>query len=67
MKSKVQPSADQMNRWHQNDVKSAAFCGSNEPVTKKTGDGVVLFLVSKKTKSKMTKLLLEQGDILNEY
>ena len=46
-----------LNQWHQNDVKSAARCRLLNRWPRKPGDKVVLYLVSGKTKSEMTKLL----------
>ena len=45
-----------LNHWHQN-VKSAARCKLLNRWPRKPGDKVVLYLVSRKTKSEMAKLL----------
>ena len=46
-----------LNRWHQDDVISAARYRLLNRCPRKPGDKVVLFLVSRKTKSEMEKLL----------
>ena len=46
-----------LNQWRQNDVKSAAHCRLLNNWPRKPGEEVVLFLVSRKTKREIAKLL----------
>ena len=55
-----------LKQWRQNDVKSAVRCRLLNRWRKKPRDEIVLFLVSRNTKSEMARLFQERGNILNE-
>ena len=65
MTSKVQPAADYWTDDFKMTSKVLSPLQIIEPLTEK-GKEIVLFLVSRKTKSEMAKLLEKRGNILNE-